>query len=73
MIPTREAALELFLRHNRDEMHLRHARALEVVMRHFAPPLKKAHLGRQLADEPRQRRLAHAEDQHQEVQGKSHT
>ncbi|HOU32401.1 MAG TPA: HDIG domain-containing protein [Synergistaceae bacterium] len=37
MIPTREAALELFLRHNRDEMHLRHARALEVVMRHFAP------------------------------------
>ena len=37
MIPTRETALEFFLQHNRDEMHLRHARALEVTMRHFAP------------------------------------
>ena len=36
MIPTRENALELLRKHNKDEGHIRHALAVEGTMRHFA-------------------------------------
>ncbi|NLL35918.1 MAG: HDIG domain-containing protein [Fretibacterium sp.] len=36
MIPTREEALELLKRHNKDISHIRHALAVEGAMRHFA-------------------------------------
>ena len=36
MIPTREEALALLKKYNHDESHIRHARAVEGAMRHFA-------------------------------------
>lgn len=36
MIPTREQALELLKAYNHEEWHIRHALAVEAVMRHFA-------------------------------------
>lgn len=36
MIPTREEAFALLRKHNRDESHMKHARAVEETMRHFA-------------------------------------
>lgn len=36
MTPTRDEALALLRRHNKDEGHIRHALALEACMRHFA-------------------------------------
>ena len=36
MVPTREEALELLRKHNKDEGHIKHALAVEGTMRHFA-------------------------------------
>ncbi len=36
MIPTREQALSLLREYNKDDWHIRHALAVEAVMRHFA-------------------------------------
>lgn len=36
MIPTREEAFTLLRKHNSDESHIKHARAVEGTMRHFA-------------------------------------
>jgi putative nucleotidyltransferase with HDIG domain len=36
LVPTREEALELLKKHNKDESHIKHALAVEGTMRHFA-------------------------------------
>ena len=36
MIPTREQALALLCKYNKEESHIHHARAVEATMRHFA-------------------------------------